>query len=584
MKKEVLLLILILFGIFVLPLIFAANNTQIDEAYSCLEDKIAEKTCDKLSVSENIFSVLATGECRNELEEIADSDGCWPDDDCDLKTTAQALLALGDLDAKDWLLEQNETPDEITWYLQIEPESESECAITYDNDDYYVEIGEDKKIDSSAGDCLSLSNSDYWLEIDSDCYGEEFEISCDSSFITNLLFKSDSSSTVHVSGKTSSASGGGTTYEQVNSFCFVEEDSCSYEGSLWAALALDSVGEDVSAYLPYLITMADENTGVFSEPFLYALTSYEDIKYELLQKQFSEGYWQVSTDRYYDTALALYPFAYEEFDEKTEAQDWLLDMQDDDGCWNSGNILDTAFILHSVWTREVDEVSCTDAGYYCMSSADCDDAEGTPLSGYSCSGYYICCDSPAIEETCEEAGGTICTGGKECSGDTISTADTNYCCLYECVEPGEEEFDCEIYGGVCEPYECGEGYEKSNEYTCDYNDVCCMKKKRSGPNALFWILIILVVLVVLGIIFRDKLRKFWFRLGGKSKKPEFKGREIPGPGLPMTPSTEPRRRIRPRHIMPSGHHPATKRPAQRPGKISTELDDVLKKLKDMGKK
>jgi len=342
--------------------------------------------------------------------------------------------------------------------------------------------------------------------------------------------------------------------------------------------------------MPYLTTMADANNAYFPEVFLYALTGYEDFYYNIFSKQTSNGYWHISGDNYYDTALALYPFMYDVFTEKEKAKEWLLQEQENDGCWNSGNILDTAFILHSIWAKESPispiEDSCTDLNYYCMSTADCDDSGGTILD-YSCSSYYVCCDTEKIEKTCEEAGGKKCDVGEECKGTTLEYSDTLYCCFDECEEPEEPEetdYDCEHYDGVCEHYECGQGYVQSSEYDCEYyGDVCCMPEDKQGPSPLFWILIILIILVVLGIVFRAKLKEFWFRIKTKFRKSPPPGRG-PRLGFPHVSSTTPRRRIMSRRIMPSAHRPPAHRPAPKsPPKHHSELDDVLKKLKEMGK-
>jgi len=734
MEKKVFLFILVLALIFTIPLIFAAQE-EIDNAYACLEDKIDEKTCDSLSVTEKIFSSLAVSRCSSELRAEAKDGECWPEASCDLKTTAQAVLALETSAAKDWLINQNGTPSEITWYLQIEPNSASTCNINYNSMNYDIEIGEDKKINSAAGNCLSLSSSGYWLEINPDCYEEEFEISCDEDFITNLLFKSDTSSTIHVSEKTSSATGGGTTTEKVSSFCFIDSGACDYEGSLWATLALDFMGEDVALYIPYLITMADANNEFFPEPFLYILTGYEDFRYDIFEKQDNNnGYWSISGDKYYDTALALYPFIGDTFNQKEEAKEWLLDQQESDGCWNSGNILDTAFVLHSVWPelsptkREVecgdgiiegdeecdgsdlndetcenqgyveggdldcyaagtanecifdtsgcigerdceeagysctstenctgteilgyvctdagdiccdegdiwrdelgtcvekngiictysesctgekttnvsdlrtgeeccltgvcelgyDEFDCEDAGYHCMYETACIDAGGN-VRDYTCLSLFdVCCNVLEIQETCAEAGGKICTGGEECTGTTLESADTYYCCFAECEEPGEpggtEGYTCELSGGFCE-YECEEGYVQSYDYDCEYyGDLCCMPENKPGPNALFYILIVLIILIVLGIVFRTKLKEFWFRIKSNFKKSP-PPRRSSGSGFPHI-SLTPKRRIMSRRVMPAVHRPAPKPAPKRHLQDHSELDEVLKKLKAMGK-
>ena len=590
MRKSMLFFGVLIFLIFIISFISAAQE-DIDKAYACLNDKISEKTCDKLSTGEKIFSILATGKCRSALNAEADTGGCWPAGNCNLKTTAQALLALKTTNAKNWLLAQNGTPSEITWYLQIEPEAASTCTITYDEKDYDIEIGEDKKISSAAGTCLSLTPLKYWLEISSSCYDKEFDISCDNDFLTNLLFRSGTSLTIHVSEKTSSASSEGTTTEKVESFCFIEGGQCDYEGSLWATLALYSVGEDVDPYISYLITMAEENDRFFPEPFLYILTGYDDFRYKIIEKQTSNGYWSGLENRYYDTALALYPFANDNFIQKEEAKEWLFKEQEDgdDGCWNSGNILDTAFILHSIFPKTSSgggggtgtniTASCTGKGY-CMYENKCT-TEGGSVLNYDCSSLFdVCCSVQEIKKTCTEAGGKICTGTKECTGETIEAADTYRCCFEECEEPEEISYSCELVG-FCEPGSCGEGYEKDGTYDCEfYGDVCCVEADKPGPSPLIWILIVLIVLVVLGILFRNKLKEFWFRIKFKKAGPP---RARPGTGFPHVSSIEPRRRIMSRGVMPAEHRPAPRPVPRSHSRSSSELDDVLKKLKDMGK-
>ncbi len=215
-------------------------------------------------------------------------------------------------------------------------------------------------------------------------------------------------------------------------------------------------------------------------------------------------------------------------------------------------------------------------------------------------------------------------------------SDTYLCCLGEC-EEGESIGGCVDNGGVCEPVECGKGYVQSYSYDCEYfGDICCMldKDKKGGPNVLFWILIVLVILASVAIIFRKKLMEYWFKIKSKfgKKKPTPSKR---GPlGMPSLPSSSLRRRIRPRRILPISRRPPLKpgtssRPPLRPGmrprpifplkpetpsktkipekksseklesskekkssektkpssksKKTSELDDVLKKLKDIGK-
>ena len=87
----------------------------------------------------------------------------------------------------------------------------------------------------------------------------------------------------------------------------------------------------------------------------------------------------------------------------------------------------------------------------------------------------------------------------------------------------------------------------------------------------FWITLILVVVA---IVFRDKLRPFYLRI--KSKFGKGKSKKGP-PGFP--PSATPLRKPMPRKIMPPSRRPIRRPAPRRKG----EIDDVLKKLKDMGK-
>ena len=586
MKKKVFLLA-ILFSLimFILPLIFAANQTQISKAYSCLSKQVAAKGCDKLSTQEMIFSKLAVGKCGPELSSSVSQNNCWPSSGCKIKDTAQAILALGgSSDAESWLLSQKLIPSNLVWYLQIETNRASSCEIDYASEQYFINIGDDKKIHGSVGQCLSVSQGGYWLQVSPSCADKEFQISCDNDFLTNLLFKKKDSSVIQVLDKTNSASGGGTTTEKINSACFGTGSSCDYEGSLWAALVLQYEGYDVSAYLPYLDAMASENEKYLPEAFLYILTGYEDFYTDIISKQTPSGYWQVSGNKYYDTALAL-QVSGNLSQKRAKAQNWLLtsSVQGQDGCWDSDNILETAFILYSAWPREIPiSKDCKSSGYYCMSAIDC---KGNILSDYDCSGFSKCCDTEKKLDTCDNLGGTECQTDETCSGQLLDASDSISCCSGTCEKNQQPPtYDCGTSGGVCETSKCSKGYEKTNLYTCGFGDICCIQSNNPPSRGKLWIfiLLILIVLAIIGIVLKDKLRKFWFRF-----KSRFGGHKRP----PTGPSSRPpsfylrhpiHRRFMPRTILPPEEHPPVRRPVFRKSG-DKEFNDVLKKLKEMGK-
>lgn len=580
MKKRVVAFSILL--ILSLSFIIAQNKTIDDSGYDCLKDKV-EDNCDSLTYEQQIFSLLAIGECADEVED---------DDDfmSDTKLTAQAVLALNHAhkdteDAEEWLFSQQGTPENMDWLLQIDNKDETAatCTITYEgSDSLSVTVNEDQTINLGASGCFS-SYQDYWLLISQDCYGTEFTISCTNTFSTNLLYKRVGGDTFYVSGQTSSSSAGGTTTEQVDSYCFTENGiSCDYEASLWTALALDSTENDMAFYLPYLITMKNDldNREYLPEAFLQSLTG--DFRGELLAISLP-----VSGNEYYDTALAFLPFQGETLDEKTSAITWLKEKQGSDGCWNSGNIKDTAFILFSFWPKSVlgggvdeeDENNCEDAGYHCMSLMSCSEAGGDPLDDYTgCLG--VCCSKALPLGACADQGGEICSSDETCSISTSEASDTSECCLGSCQTPSEET-QCELYvDGICRS-SCYTD-EQSVDYNCDSGEVCCIEKTVQPQKSYWWVwvLLILIVLVVLGIIFKDKLRQLFFKL--KSQIGKGKGKPGPAPRGPRPPPGFPGAPIArtPSQARPLAPRPGT-RPIGRPPK--KDLDDVLKKLKEMGK-
>lgn len=573
------------------------EKSQVDKAYSCLEESISNKGCDKISTTEKIFSLMAIGKCKSELMADSKSGICWPQADCSLKTTAQAILALeksGELttNAENWVLSKNDTPSDVDWFLQIEVSEPSKCEIKYSTGSIQnIDINADKTISGSAGSCLSKSTGDYWLRISPNCYGVEFEISCKKSFLTNLLFKDKSSSTIHVSETTSSSSAEGTTKEKVISLCLEENGKCDYEGTLWSAIALKAVGQDITPYMPYLITGAEKNTKVIPEALLYILTSYDEFRNLLLQKQKKNQYWDESGNKFYDTALALFPFQYSGSQEKQNSIDWLMEIQQDDGCWDGGNVLSNSFLLSSIWPKQVkvieDKKDCENSGFYCMSEINCA-GKSKELGNYACSsGVFICCDTPKEFDICKEQEGEICTSSQDCKGGNIveasDTRSGEKCCVNGRCETTSFQNECEQKSGVCRSSSCASN-EQSNVASCDFGDVCCIQKQSTSLAWEIWLLIILIILVILGIIFKDKLRFYWFRMSSIFKKtpPPSGMRTNRGPVL-LPHSKIPFMSQKPRKVLPFQSRMPVNIPFNSKSNKSTEFDDILNKLKEMGK-
>lgn len=671
------------------------ERINVDKAYTCLDNQILTKDCSRLSLQEAMFANLATGNCSSIINNSRDStEACWPNGNCDLKTTSLAILANSRMkynttSSEQWLLNQRMTPTNLIWYLEIDSDNATNCEIKYKENTYSINIGQDKKINSDAGSCLKRSFSNYWFAIDKECYSDTFEISCDKGFVTTLIFQRNTTefAPYHVMKATHSASAKGTTFEKIESYCFGQQGVCNYEGSLWAAMILDDRAYNVSSYLPYLIDGWDryENRAYMPDVFLYLITGKLEYKSQVLLDQNVNKYWDYSGNRYFDTGLAVWPFYSTTLNEKTKAKEWLFEMQTQEGCWNANDISDTSWILYTIWPRNVytkpnctkdldcptgkicksgtcvkndtiiknctnttdcptgytcfnkvcinDDENCVDKGFFCMTSASC---SGKILSGYDCAGTSKCCDTAKNNQTCSSLNGTICTSSQYCSGTPkvtdglltgqaccvsgtckIKTVTNNSCtkntdcatgkkCVNGiCTTSGTNSYSCEEQeGSSCENAGvCGKGYSLDEYYSCsDSESVCCIKDAKSTSKLWLWILLILIVLIVLGIVFREKISALLLRLKtnfgkkktkGPASSPILLGRPGPPMGPPPTYNRTPVRGHMERRILPPQRAPVKTneqlrkpllQPVKRTGsKSKEELDEVLKKLKEMGK-
>jgi len=456
MKREVTFILIFMFLLLSVSLISASEEEQVEKAYTCLENRINQSNCSALSFEEKVFSLLAVERCQNEVMLENLSNNCWPKSSCKIKSTAQAVLALdtngvNTTKAENWLLMQTATPTDMEWFLEIESLSATTCTITYSDSSYTISISQDKKVSANAGNYLTLAQDNYWLKISPSIYNKNISISCDKSFITTLLFKKKESSTIHVSETVHSAAAGGRTSEKVDSFCFSPGGACDYEGSLWATFVLYSLNYDVSKFMPYLITMMDDDTNkaYLPESFLYFLTG--KFRTDLLLKQKAGLYWEESGDKYYDTALALWPFYYESPLEKENSKSWLLDVQQSTGCWNNGNLRDTAFILYSIWPRSVSPPYGE-----CDFNSDCSEVsckEATCDDGVCFYDYFNCEDN----DDCCNPGCTVLTDD-DCGSE-------NQC---------DSDLDCSIYVSESDKY-CSDDktkvYKEISDWSCD-NHIC----------------------------------------------------------------------------------------------------------------
>lgn len=608
------------------------NSTVVGAAQQCIMNKVSDD-CSKLLPEQIPFAIMGIGDYENCAEALnassripKEGQQCWPLANCKIKDTAIAILALYQLGedttaAENWLLNQTMIASDLEWYLQITADEPASCALKYGANSYNINILEDDKLSGTVSGCLSIDSAGYWLRISSDetCISQQYKISCDKTFRTNLIYKTSTSPAIHVSQKTHEENAGAETIEEITYKCFKQLDKCTYEGTLWAATVLQFTGGVGSAdFLPYLIAGVDENSDMFPETFLYKL-DLEEYRQPIVDG-FNEQFWGTGSDRFYKTALAL--FALTAGDAEVEQTKNYLSgegIQGVDGCW--GNIIDTGFLLYAGWPEEVltyygtgdgdgETLSCIENNYFCKQEQKCLDAGGLIYNQYKCSGGFVCCSVDVKSPSCISQGGTICPTGYECpSGSSIPSLETeqdyrDVCCAVECEEAAPLS-ECELNAGICRS-SCNTATEQSSYYDCtEYGDVCCVSKTDAAGCATdadcdegekcasgtcvtkksywwIWLLVILIIIVILAIIFRKRIQMMVFkRKAGVKKGP------APKPTQPPTFPPRPPMLGLPAHPGPRQARPVFPQPSRKPTPSrqvkDKDFEETLKKLKEMSK-
>ena len=606
-EKSVLVLFLILVVLFSILFVFAQDDKEITKSYDCLKRQLKDNCGDTQNTIQASFSLLAMahdssiqGDCKTLLNNKKKTD-CWPDTTnsgiCTIKSTAIASLALkyvnSDVDDSiAWLKSKKRLATELTWYLEIDAINATQCSINGQS----FNIGDNKKISGTDPQGLIKSYNNYWFQIND--IAKNYTITCNSSFLTTLLYKKPGSGVYYVSSETHSAAATDSTNEFVNGFCFSTSNSCEYEGTLWATLALLRADEDITPYIPYITAMSDDsaNSKYIPYAFLYMLdNTATDYLSGFLSLQKQNKYFEVSGNRFYDSAIALLALQGGTYQESTNTKTYLMTQRtttgDNDGCWPT----DTAIILYSAWPKSPysgggtpTTRNCEDYNYSCTSTNECSLAN--TLTNFDCTSLSkVCCSVRPVELTCEQKNGLICKSDEECSGSTVSASDTSTCCIGGSCQVISTTNECEDNNGICES-QCLSSEEANDLFasSCGIGESCCIIKARAGPNWwLIILLIILIILVILAIIFRNQLKIWWFKTksGFRSKKgPEPTTRPSPPPYPPARPTLIPRQIIpRPAPGRAQPRYQGRPVPSAGRGTKDKEFEETMKKLKDMSK-
>lgn len=593
--------------------VMAANETtnddKVDLAYKCLKNQIDNSP--SLSFQESVFGMMALGKYDSLFDKLksskSSSASCWPNNGCKIKDTAQAAIAYkrggeSNNEIINWLLTKNGTATELAWYLEIDVESQkaATCKVRFDSSEYNIKIGDNMKLTSNggSGQCLTISPSGYLMKIKSECLTKTFQISCNESFLTTLIYQKNvgdnsdclnlNDKTCYVSGDTHSAASLGSTEETVTASCFKAGNVCDYEGTLWATMALLDDNRDIESFVPYILALSEDNEKYFPDAFITFLTG-DDVSYSNVISLRREGkYWDIPGDannRFYDTAIGMLALGNSASSGDLDStKDYLISIQTKEGCWNNNNIRDTAFLLYSGWQRAGLNLGANNGGsstgcldvvgqsYTCEIMSECTSAGGNVLTQFTCPGITKCCSIVIPKQSCSQLEGSICKSDEECSGFNKESSDGSCCVDGECEVIVADQ--CTQNEGTCKGT-CSTG-ESEQSYSCSSAaDICCVTDAATGGWTWIIIILILIILVVLGIIFRNKIQLWWYKFrGGVKSNSKPSG---PSGGMPM-------QRMQQRPMMPMQQRPMAPRPVQRPAPTrSKELDDTLSKLREMSK-
>lgn len=221
---------------------------------------------------------------------------------------------------------------------------------------------------------------------------------------------------------------------------------------------------------------------------------------------------------------------------------------------------------------------CELANLFCAPSrASCLENGGSfyPQETHACADHYeFCCtvETPELPN-CFSLGGSVCAYEEECGG-AVQQASDGACCLDICELTGTTgcslDSDC-LSGETCQSGACVYSGSSSNGGGGDDDE--------GGSSLWIWIVILLILigLVVLGIIYRDKIRVWWFKFRGKAKTSKVPPGRPPGMNSLI-------RRPTPR-FMPQGMRtmPEPQRaPPKQMSKKDKEMEETFKKLKEIG--
>ncbi len=593
--------------------VYAQNQSKVDNAYRFLENEVKkgwgtpEENSLAILALRNFDSALARQGADNLISNSQNGE-CWPKDGCEVKETAQALVALGELGRdtskiENWLEDQQILAEQGgEWLLQLEVVPNGTCSISYIfSEEERVDtvlVNEDRTVMLDRPS-FCFEDAGFWLRLKSACNEKEFLVTCsDGNYLVNLLLRTDNKLLVFPETKNTAAT------VLIKNKCFPSQPKgtkCDYDATQWASYALNLKQKELQT-LAFLENEADANKPL-SYAFMYLIKQDLDFANKLVKEQNRAGFWD--TDRFFRTAISVLALDGSFQENVTKAEDWLLANQNSDFSWGTQKKRDTSAVLWGAFPRSgcgnnICESSLGETVTSCP--ADCRTSTQQFCDSYG----YECCESVKVKSGAETFSDLFCPEGKVCAEDCEVGAeictdgvDNDEDGRKDCADPdclgnakcesrelscndffdndGDALADCNdadcctdnacIGKGTCiaEVEVCTDGIDNDNNGFIDCEDTACSSSdicKKTAPTWL-WIVLIVLLVAIIAALFLIRRKK-----SGKGKgKIEIGFPPLGPPQAPTRPMPRPMPRPPPRIVR-----------GRKRTKTEEELEEALKEL------
>ena len=423
------------------------------------------------------------------LQSRMDEEGCFPKDNCNVRDTAFALIALNDFNKPvdklaSWLKKASSSSGSVgNWFVQVTTENTGICKFSSGNFSKEVTVNDNQNTDCGSpwisvgsGQCFNIDLSKNPVtDISVDCSA----LNDPDAIISLLSIKENEFSII-------SQPIGSFVTLSVNDFCWGAQEgaSCDLDSTAYAYWALSELTN--IEVPPFLASAQSKNALHYA--ILHQSTNQQVYLNWLAQNQNQAGYWDDQS--IFKTAIASYSL---ESSLRTniskKSLDWLGSQQRDTGSF-SNDVYDTSAVIYFTTPR------VSGGGFGGLGTRICGDntldvdlgEECDGLDDDACSGQ---CVAPGLPNECTCEAAAACLTNDDC-GSLFCDSSTGHC--VECLR----NTDCSS-GEVC----------NLRTNTCEQDIVSpVLPSQEDSPVGLILTIFgILVVLAAIYFVYKKYLNK-----------------------------------------------------------------------------